>query len=235
MYQCTLRFAEQLGIDYIDYNLAYEEMGIDWSQDFAGDARRMSVYGSEKFSRYLGAHLQQTYSLSDRREDSALAASWNDSAAYYERACALYELGKQDQFIAYLSELSQIDECVVVIAACDDASNALGQQDISAMRQLGLQEDLRGKFTWRYIAVLDDGRLLCERASPEDLQYEVRLSDDLVIEVTSGGQEAHILFNQQEASYQRRGMNIAVFDKRTGQIADQVSFDTYETRVGKHY
>ena len=62
-------YADKQGIDYIDFDLLTEEIGIDWSQDTGDKGDHINSYGGEKTTRYLMNYLKENYDLPDHRED----------------------------------------------------------------------------------------------------------------------------------------------------------------------
>lgn len=62
------RIAAEYGVPFLDTNLYYEEMGIDFTQDFS-DAHHTSVLGADKFTDFLAGYLVKNYDLPDHRED----------------------------------------------------------------------------------------------------------------------------------------------------------------------
>ena len=76
--------AADYGIEFIDYNLIYEEMNIDYSTDF-NDFSHLNYAGSVKFTERLGEDLKERFSLSDHRQDKKYS-SWDDNAAAIRKA-----------------------------------------------------------------------------------------------------------------------------------------------------
>lgn len=66
--------AESYGVDFVDTNKLYEEMGLDFEQDFL-DSYHVNVLGVDKFTNYFAAYLDEMYNLPDHREEEAYA-SW---------------------------------------------------------------------------------------------------------------------------------------------------------------
>lgn len=46
------KIARENGIDFVDYNMLYDEIGLDLSTDFF-DERHLNIYGAEKFTDYF--------------------------------------------------------------------------------------------------------------------------------------------------------------------------------------
>jgi len=68
----TKQLAETYNIPYIDYCLDenLEALGLDLKTDFHNE-NHLTTLGAQKVSRHLGAFLQQTYGLEDKRNDPA--------------------------------------------------------------------------------------------------------------------------------------------------------------------
>jgi hypothetical protein len=62
-------YADKHGLDFIDFNVLKDEIGIDWSQDTGDAGDHINCYGAEKTTRYLINYLEENYDLPDHRED----------------------------------------------------------------------------------------------------------------------------------------------------------------------
>ena len=81
-----LAYADEYGLDYINFIPLGDEMGIDWSTDTYDEGMHLNVYGAEKLTRYFGKILAEEYDIEDRRSDGELASRWESRVtAYYER------------------------------------------------------------------------------------------------------------------------------------------------------
>lgn len=87
--QLILNYVESLakenGVEYIDFNKRYDELGMDFSCDMA-DTGHLGYTGNYKFTDYFGSILKDKYSLADHRGDDRYA-SWETDALLqrYER------------------------------------------------------------------------------------------------------------------------------------------------------
>lgn len=68
--------AESYGVPFLNLNLRYEEIGIDFSTDFY-DPHHVNVLGADKVTKYLASYLAEEYDLPDHRNDDAYA-SWHE-------------------------------------------------------------------------------------------------------------------------------------------------------------
>ena len=55
------------------------------------------------------------------------------------------------------------EDYILIVSVADDASNALTKKIIDLMRELGFEFDLKGKFRYGYLAVLDQGKCIEEQ------------------------------------------------------------------------
>lgn len=72
--------AAEYGVPFVDANKLYDEIGIDFSQDFY-DTHHTNVLGGDKFTDYMAAYLVENYDLPDHRGE-AKYSSWDE---LYER------------------------------------------------------------------------------------------------------------------------------------------------------
>lgn len=69
--------AMEEGIEFFDYNECYEEIGLDFAQDF-NDESHLNYWGSCKFTAYLGAFLKESGDLPDHRGEEGYE-SWEEN------------------------------------------------------------------------------------------------------------------------------------------------------------
>lgn len=74
--------ADKYGVEYVDLNLSNDRLSIDWEKDTRDAGDHLNYYGAEKVSDFLGAYLQNRYSLPDRRNDSEYS-QWNEAFERY--------------------------------------------------------------------------------------------------------------------------------------------------------
>lgn len=71
-YNTVKDIVAEYGLDFLNSNDYYGEMGIDFATDMA-NVNHTNVLGADKYTDYLGKYLCNNYSLPDRRNDSAYA------------------------------------------------------------------------------------------------------------------------------------------------------------------
>ncbi len=75
----------------------------------------------------------------------------------------------------------------MVITAYDDATAAATAEHLDALKALGLAADLEDKFTWSYVAVIEDGHVRFEQAAPEEITYEGVTENGVAVRAVSAG------------------------------------------------
>lgn len=77
--------AEREGVEYIDFNNMYDELGMDFSCDMA-DTGHLNYSGNYKFTNYFGGLLKSKYDIPDRRgDDRYVSWDWDSALQKYER------------------------------------------------------------------------------------------------------------------------------------------------------
>lgn len=71
-YNRVAQIAEAEGVPFLNYNLLYDELGLDFATDMT-DPAHLTYAGSQKFTAHLGAYLAGHYALQDKRADEAYA------------------------------------------------------------------------------------------------------------------------------------------------------------------
>lgn len=62
-------FADELGVDFIDFNLNTDETGFDYKNHFRDKGNHLNYKGSCIITKYLGNYIADKVSLDDRRDD----------------------------------------------------------------------------------------------------------------------------------------------------------------------
>jgi hypothetical protein len=74
-FNCLHKLAKENNIKFINYNLLYEKVGLDFSSDFL-DSQHLNINGSRKISKHLASILFTEYRLEDKRQNPDYA-KWN--------------------------------------------------------------------------------------------------------------------------------------------------------------
>ncbi len=69
VHKAVQEWADDKGTEFVDMNLFYEELGIDWAKDTKDGGDHLNRSGSEKVSDYIAGYLRENYDLPDHRDD----------------------------------------------------------------------------------------------------------------------------------------------------------------------
>ncbi|MCR5355874.1 MAG: hypothetical protein K6E63_00570 [Lachnospiraceae bacterium] len=141
-YNTIFDIADEYGVPYIDGNKLYDEMGLDFENDFA-EVLHLNRSGNEKLSSFIGRYLKDNYGLLDHRGD-AKYGSW-DVDAYRQR---------QDTHDYYLSQavknkdskeyLRLLNEPAYVVFCCVESGyeGLVDDTVVAELEALGLKREM---------------------------------------------------------------------------------------------
>lgn len=220
-------FAERNGYEFLD--LLYDvDFGLDLTTDFMDGGGHLNYNGAKKISAYLSDYLADNYRLTEKRNES-----FENNLNEYNMITKVAELELEKDFVSYIKKLSlRKADYIICLAAKDEMSNGLNEQDVKALTELGIicEQDTFG-YRNSFLAVIDGGTLLYEASSNRKISYSENVGENIKVAVTSSGWNttalASIRVNGVEYAGNTTGLNIVVIDKMTGIVVDSVVFDTF--------
>ena len=134
--------ADEYGVPYIDFNLLYDEMGLDFQTDIA-EILHLNRAGNEKFTRYFGQYLKDNYGLSDHRGDPKYS-SWDAEALFQRQDTLSFNIrnaaleGANGKYLDLLNNSNLVIFCSVA-----PGFEGLGDPSlIQYLEPLGLKEEM---------------------------------------------------------------------------------------------
>jgi len=182
IYNYQFEIAEEYGLDYMDCNKLYDEIGIDYKTDIA-DGLHLNIWGSNKFSSYLGKYLVENYEIPDHRGD-ALYESWEQNSLIHRQELNMLNIKNVNNIDDYLELLKNENYVIFVNFGSDiisgDSINLLSNQ----LSELGInQNEIKPYYSnvlengktifssdekmYSFFDVIDDDRLLFRRTNVE--------------------------------------------------------------------
>ena len=150
-----------------------------------------------------------------------------------------------DEFVKWLKELKGDGEHMIFVSVKEDATEALTDQSLTLLKELGLTNDFKKSGLLSYIAVFDEKGELYEEVSEQRIDYSGKSSDGKNYTVTSAGSilgedesGSSIMIGGTDYSVNRRGFNIVLYSVKTGEVEYSVDFDTsfgYYVSKDRHY
>lgn len=215
IYNYTEMVCTEYGVPFINYNLMYEETGIDSVNDFSDD-EHLNHVGSEKLTECLEKYLVSNFELTDHRGDEKWS-SWDADALYVERTrvnngfrrmgsvqdeCHLMDEGKYDMFI------------------CAEGTPEEGAKE-QLSQLFGISIDMLED---AQIIYYHDSKATCWNS---DIQIDLAIELDqhmfrLVRETDEEGNTLNQVYvDGVSKKVTDNGYNIVVYDNITGQVVDR--------------
>lgn len=226
--------AASYGVDFVNTNLAYDEMGIDFSQDFY-NAHHTNVYGASKFTRYFGQYLCDTYDLPDHREESEYQG-WHDFYQIYhakEAECidilnrsiqnnenaiiASEKMPQSENAYEWLAYANQ-PEITLVMVADKPLNGTISAESKLALKSFEISEEyLQGKCN--YSAVYRDELIYSDLGWNK---YEDSIGNEVTCVISAGDTPCLQIADQEYYDPAQSGLQIVAFNNVTNEVADRV-------------
>ena len=97
---------ETAGFKYLDMNQYYDEIGINFEEDFSDNGVHTNAVGAQKCTRFIGDYLKENYALPDRRvidEATGETVGFNDTDSTWEKAYRDW----QDEYEVMVAEIDR--------------------------------------------------------------------------------------------------------------------------------
>lgn len=104
MYNTAEKIANEYGVEFVNCNLSYQEIGIDYMTDSA-DKDHLNYRGNVKFSKEIGKHIVDNYQVTDRRGNTEYQ-TWQESADYIEELISNRKLLECVDVISFLEQMN---------------------------------------------------------------------------------------------------------------------------------
>lgn len=238
-YMCS--YAEKNDVLYIDLGYVADDIGIDWQTDIndGGNSNggHLNLSGTVKWTRYVMDCLKEKYDFVDRREDKLYDSLKKGEDQYNEYQKAMQDkisLLKGTNINTYLFALKEVldDDNVAIISVRDEASSQISDETLMKMEQLGLQADLKDRYRYSYLALIENRNVVMENTEHATLNYQGNLDNGKSIALSSSGYDlddmASIIIDGVEYCQNGRGINVVVYNKKMDLVISSVYFDTYE-------
>lgn len=66
----VVQYAEENNLRYLDTNLCFDQIGLDWSTDTKDKGLHLNINGAKKESAFVGKYLSENFEFTDKRDDS---------------------------------------------------------------------------------------------------------------------------------------------------------------------
>lgn len=223
VYNKIAEIANENDIPFINFNLLYHEIGLDFSTDYA-DTSHLNHLGNAKFTRYLAEYLKESYDLPDRRGDAGYE-SYGLMAADCRQIVYNFELTQIEDIGNYIDK-ALAEDYVTVYWILGDYKNISNYDAVKSKlaSTLGIDLDtVSGDAAW----VIQNGGILFSGTSEEAFEWHTALGEDNNLMVSCpAGPESKIEVNLSHTVYEpvSSGLNVLVYDTRTETLVESAGF-----------
>ncbi len=143
---------------------------------------------------------------------------------------------KDSLFTGYLPEALK-DSSKIILISCYDEGSIYFEKLSPVMKSMNLKESLAGKFRWSYLSVFSNRKVYCEKAAENTVLYKKLFINDTPVSLTSVGMNAleknsapssGIIIDNKKYTFNKRGLNVVVFDEKEQKVVDAFNVDTHE-------
>lgn len=219
IYNYASDIAKEYDVPFLNYNLMYDEIGLDFETDVA-EYSHLNYLGSLKFSKALGEYLMTNYNVPDRRGNNTWA-SWQADADWL-RKDAYNRNVKVSYNFEILFKLLKEEKYTLLIAVDEKAS----KDTVKLVREgLGFKE-----ISGDGIFVYENGQLLATvtgKEEKEDYLYLDGHDVQLIREYDKENKkfENVILFDKEAYERTPDGINLIIYDEVSGAIVTAYGID----------
>lgn len=213
--------AEKNGWNFINYNLLYKELNIDFNNDFT-DFHHMNYYGGRKVMNHLIPYIMEHYDIQSRKNDSRYN-NWNKDYIEYERIMNKLLVHKLPDFNRWKTQ-AFYDNYTVMISSNGNIMHKLPDGLKSFLKSKGLTKYNTAKSNMKYVAIIDDNKVFYEKISENPVEYKGRMKRQVNLLVQSEGKST-INVSGKPISKNRYGLNIVLYDKINKEVVDSVWID----------
>jgi ASC-1-like (ASCH) protein len=237
LYNTIQKRVEEKGFDFINCNLYYNEMGLDFSRDFY-EVSHVNPYGAEKYTKFLGNYIKNKYLLADHRGEESYAdwdneyknflksdAGWKASVdAVISEEKTAYEDGLQLKDMTNVYEWLECiknDNYYVLLEGRGKKWMKTNQRDV-ILRQFNIPLEDFSKVIRVYCGEES------EYANTDDTGADYKNSFSGHSDYTedyeiNSGELSSIVISGQDFSRKQDGLNIVVYDKNHRKVLDSVA------------
>lgn len=216
-------YASAQGVPFINYNLLYDDLRLDFASDFASD-QHLNYQGARKFTQAVGSYLVDRYDLPDRRGNSAYESWQRDADDIRARARdhELSQISDPAELLVQTLQSDNSDDYLILVAknACDLSWPGWGSA-ATALSAEGLNDSLEptGAFA------LGDGELLYSTTAGTYEWYTDAGSKRVMVSRGDAG-DASMRFTGERVDIPTGGLTILIYNVHTDQVAARGAWTT---------
>ena len=223
-YPEIVNYFNEKGIEHIDCNDYYEEMGLDPSRDFIEEGH-LNLYGAMKVGAFLGQYAAGKFNLEDHRGDENYS-SWDDALKYRDQHLCDVRL-KGETGLGYFFDYFPNENYIVAVSLIGDYySQFVGQEEV--LLKVGCNHDTFTK-GGTFVSQSDKVYYYGNADSPkwtEDIGnriFTVYTDEEGTTRIVIDGRDYTVL--NENGNPIKNGIQIIVYNKLKEKVIDAVAFD----------
>jgi hypothetical protein len=212
---------EEENISYIDYNLLYDELNLDFGKDFR-DISHLNSYGAIKVTNHLGNYIKENYDIPDHRQDPEYAYWWDDTQYYYKMVDE-QSLKTTTDIKKWIEQVQNSNNYIVLGSYKNTTNNKISEETIQNMKTLG-GDKLSFSFDIKdnYAFIIDNGQVIYEKKQKSKIAYKNE-ENWFKTRIDATTSSSSIKIEAVEYSKNKDGINIVVYDKVLEKVVDSVN------------
>lgn len=223
IYNRVAQIAEEKKVPFVNFNLCYDEMGLDFNTDFA-DGNHMNYKGNPKFTRYLAGYLKDNYDIHDRRgmdgyDSWELMAAYNDELIYNQELKEIQDIG------TYIDKAYNNKNYITIYRMSGDYKN-ISNYDAVKNKLLSIGIDL-DKTSGDSVWVMQNKEILYFDNNSHDFLWHRDLENDNTLTLSANvNMDSAIQVMLNRSTYQAvdNGLNMVIYDTKTWSVIESVGF-----------
>ena len=216
-------YAKKKGWNFLNYNLLYDNIHIDFKKDFM-DSVHLNLYGGRKVMNHLIPYLIEHYNIPNRKNDPKYA-SWNEDYIRYARAINREEIRELKSFKEWQNQVYYDNYTMLISTNGDNVLNRLPQSMKDKFKSLGLKKFETDKKNQKYAAIIDNNQVFFEEVSDKKIEYKGRMKNIVNLLVSSENRKATINVSGKPRAKNKYGINFVIYDKVNREIVDSIWVD----------
>ncbi|PHV70331.1 hypothetical protein CS063_10590 [Sporanaerobium hydrogeniformans] len=233
-YNRVKELAKNRDVPFLDFNEKYEELGLNFKEDYLDELKHLNFRGAEKLTRYLAGYLKENFNLPNHKEEQAYA-SWNVDLERWLRRDEELRLRQEKDLKTYLERLiaSPYKEDYTLALTLQRGEGDTWQKELK--EQEGIAQELEAigfeGFTTKtisesdyYIGVIHAGELIYEEGGDQLLSFEKELGG-IPWHIQFLNEQTSIKVGENETAKNKGQIQLVVYDKNVERIIDSSSFE----------
>ncbi len=225
-YNRVSQIAKNNNIPFLNFNLFVDEIGIDFSTDFADDSH-LNYKGNPKYTRYLADYLLDNYNLCDHRIEKKYQ-TYDLKSNVYQQQLYNIEMKELRDIENYISK-SQNENYLCVYTLKGDYKRIKNYEEIRKyLKVIGINiDEAVGDMTW---IIENNDIIFAENNLSDFLWYKNLLENNNLMVSCSKEDHLDIKVNLNNTLYEEvsNGLNVLIFDEYTGTLVESTGFPIYD-------